>query len=491
MRTVRLAQPADFGAWRVRARALAAARVRPEDILWQVGGDDGDLFGAGADDSVEADAPARTLNVPRGFIDLAAQAICHSDPERFGLLYRLLLRLQDDPHLFRVATDPDVHRAEAMARAVRRDLHKMTAFVRFREVRDETGAEAFVAWFEPEHFIVERVASFFVKRFSSMRWSILTPSRSLHWDGATLHLAAGATRADAPDGDAIEVHWRTYYTNIFNPARLKIKAMKAEMPMKYWRNLPEAGLISPLIAGAPRRAREMIMNDPTPAPERHVRQTRRHPVQEPTPLDTLPRSLVEAAAAARDCARCGLCRHATQTVFGEGPLDAPVMFVGEQPGDHEDLAGRPFVGPAGRLFDRTLADAGIDRSRAYVTNAVKHFKFSLRGKRRIHQKPDAGEVQACRFWLGLERDFVKPRLIVSLGATALHALTGHAATLSSLRGRDLVLDDGARLIATVHPSYLLRLPDEATRVRESARFLADMKRILALAPVMRRADAAA
>ncbi len=153
-------------------------------------------------------------------------------------------------------------------------------------------------------------------------------------------------------------------------------------------------------------------------------------------------------------------------MFGEGPLTAPVMFVGEQPGDQEDLAGKPFVGPAGQVFDRVMGEAGLDRRRAYVTNAVKHFKFTLRGKRRIHERPNAGEISACRFWLGLEREFVKPRLVVALGATALHALTGHRGSLASMRERDLVLDDGTALLATVHPSYLLRLPDEDTRARD-------------------------
>jgi len=163
------------------------------------------------------------------------------------------------------------------------------------------------------------------------------------------------------------------------------------------------------------------------------------------------------------------------------------MFVGEQPGDQEDLAGKPFVGPAGQVFDRVMGEAGLDRRRAYVTNAVKHFKFTLRGKRRIHERPNAGEISACRFWLGLEREFVKPQLVVALGATALHALTGHRGSLASMRERDLVLDDGTALLATVHPSYLLRLPDEEARERETARFRADLERVGRLVPEMKAA----
>lgn len=491
MRVAQLAGEADFAGWREQARLLAGQGVPAAEVVWQVGGQAADLF---------AEAPAsngavetRALRVPASFPALAEQVICHSDPQRFSLLYQLLLRLQDEPQLLKVATDPDVHRADAMARSVRRDMHKMTAFVRFREVTDADGGEAFIAWFEPEHFIVERVASFFVKRFAAMRWSILTPHRSLHWDGAQLHVLPGASQAQAPSEDAMEAYWRTYYANIFNPARLKVKAMKAEMPVKYWRNLPEASLIAPLIAGASRRAQEMVMTAPTHPPERHLRQAARSDTGEDEAREAQQRgeapvaNWAEAAAAARICTRCDLYCHATQTVFGEGPLSAPVMFVGEQPGDQEDLAGKPFVGPAGQLFDRAMAQAGLDRSRAYVTNAVKHFKFQLRGKRRIHQKPNAGEVKACRFWLGLERDFVKPQLVVALGATALHALTGHSGSLMSMRDRDLSLDDGTRLLATVHPSYLLRLPDPEAKQREMARFIADLDRVGEVVPALRLA----
>lgn len=481
-----LAHPADFEGWREQARALAQRWVAPDDIVWHVKGEGRDLFAAMPRRARE---DLRAVSVPRTFPELAEAAICHSDPERFALLYRLLWRLQAERDLLRVATDPDVYRAEAMARSVRRDIHKMTAFVRFREVADAEGRAVYVAWFEPEHHIVERAASFFVERFTGMRWSILTPRRSLHWDGEALHAAEGATRMEAPGEDAVEASWRAYYASIFNPARLKVKAMKAEMPVKYWRNLPEAELISSLIADADRRTQEMVRQAPTLPPERHERMARRAPNAPAEAIEEIG-SLAEARVAAADCQRCGLYRCATQTVFGEGPQDAPVVFVGEQPGDQEDLAGKPFVGPAGQLFDRALAEAGLDRSRAYVTNAVKHFKFEQRGKRRIHQKPNAGEVRACRFWLQQELGFVRPRLVVALGATALQALTGKAGPLTAARDRELVLEDGTPLLATVHPSFLLRVPDEETKERELTRFIADLRRIGGVVPEMRADEAA-
>ncbi|MCU4180658.1 UdgX family uracil-DNA binding protein [Bosea sp. BH3] len=484
----RLSQPADFEGWRDEARRLVGQGAPPEAISWLVAGEE-DLFSGDAGVEVaEMEAPA-ALRVPRAFPELAETVICHRDPERFGLLYRLLLRLQAEPSLLTVATDDDVHRAEAMARTVRRDMHKMTAFVRFREVREEGEEPVFVAWFEPEHFILKRVSSFFTGRFATMRWSILTPQGSLHWDGTSLRMGEGATRAQAPDDDAMEAYWRCYYANIFNPARLKTDAMRKEMPVRYWRNLPEAELIAPLIAGAARQAEEMVMRAPTLPPERHLRQQARMVPAPSTDLESF-ENWEQAAAAARDCKRCDLCRDATQTVFGEGPLDAPVIFVGEQPGDQEDLAGRPFVGPAGRLFDAALEEAGLARERAYVTNAVKHFKFSLRGKRRIHERPNAGEVQACRFWLGIERQFLKPQLVVALGATAVSSLMGRTMSLSSVRGRDVTLEDGAPMLATVHPSYLLRLPDEARRGEERERFVADLRRIGELVPELKRRRAA-
>jgi uracil-DNA glycosylase family protein len=185
-------------------------------------------------------------------------------------------------------------------------------------------------------------------------------------------------------------------------------------------------------------------------------------------------SLADARAAVQGCRRCPLYEHATQAVFGEGPQRAEVMFVGEQPGDQEDLAGKPFVGPAGKVLDAAVEKVGIDRGRVYVTNAVKHFKFEPRGKRRIHQRPNAGEVQACKFWLNLEIALVRPRVIVALGATAAQSLLGRSATISKLRGAPVRLEDGTALFVTNHPSYLLRIPDAEGKARERARFEADL-----------------
>ena len=189
----------------------------------------------------------------------------------------------------------------------------------------------------------------------------------------------------------------------------------------------------------------------------------------------LRRSWEELFAEARACARCELYKCGTQTVFGEGPLDATILFVGEQPGDQEDLAGRPFVGPAGQLFNAALEQAGIDRSQTYVTNAVKHFKFVQRGKKRLHNKPDAGEITACRWWQEQERALIKPPVTVALGATAARSLFGKVVTITAMRGVAHELPEGGECWVTVHPSFLLRMPDPVRRRQERARFVEDLR----------------
>ena len=438
------------------------------------------------------DQPA--FNVSKSFVDLAKEVILHSDPGRFALLYRLLWRLRPTPHLLADASDPDVHAARALAKAIHRDLHKMHAFVRFKEVVAEDGGSAYIAWFEPDHYVVEATGDFFIRRFTGMRWSILTPYKSAFWDLETLSYGPGAAKNLVPDEDRLEEHWRTYYASIFNPARLKIKAMQKEMPKKYWKNLPEAAVIEGLIRDAGTRMQEMIEAEPTApsrlalALEKQARGGPRDAAKTEDGVDLFeaadakadvqteaPRSLAEARAAAANCMRCDLHKPATQVVFGEGPETAEIIFVGEQPGDKEDLAGHPFVGPAGAMLNKALGDAGIERSKAYVTNAVKHFKYEPRGKFRLHKKPDTKEISACRYWLDLEKSFLAPKIIVALGASAGQALLGRTVRIGAERGRPIAQGNEAPVFITVHPSYLLRLPDEESKQAEYARFVADLQ----------------
>lgn len=431
----------------------------PDRVSWVEPGGTGDLFAPESPTRSDKRLPAPPADAPpvrasKRFLELARHAALHSDPARFGLLYRVLWRLQRNPRLMEDKADPEVRRIEELTKAVRRDAHKMHAFLRFREVQEEDGTPHFVAWFEPDHHIVRAEAGFFMRRFANMRWSILTPRGSIHWDGAVMHEGPPARAEDAPGGDPVEGLWRSYYAAIFNPARLKVGAMLSEMPKKYWKNLPEAELIPALIAGA--QAREAAMVKAGGREER-----------------LRPATLAEVAKAIAACRDCAIAACGTRAVAGEGSPNAPLMVVGEQPGDQEDIAGRPFVGPAGQLLDEHLARAGIDRRAAYLTNAVKHFKFAQQGKRRLHQSPTAREIDTCRWWLEAERAAVRPQLVLALGASAARGLLGKTVSISRARGAPIVLEDGAELWVTAHPSYLLRLEGEA-REAQTALFAADL-----------------
>ena len=471
MRTVRLDQLNDFAEWRGVARSLLLSGTPPDETSWSDHTKNPEFFDSF--DEIPVLTSRAVGTVPPRFIQLGEAAICHSDPERFALLYRLLWRLQKDKSLLEARSDPDVGKLERRASAVRRDAHKMKAFIRFKALDSHDNRERYAAWFEPEHYVLERTAPFFARRFAGMDWAIVTPYRSVSWNGEDLTFGPGGSKTDVPADDALEGVWRTYFSSIFNPARLKVSMMKSEMPVKYWRNLPEATIIPSLIRTAKEREDAMIERMATQPPSRHLRQAERQE-QAPEDLEEI-KSLADARAAVQGCTRCPLYEFATQAVFGAGPAHADIMFVGEQPGDQEDLEGKPFVGPAGQVFDRAMKKLGFDRREVYVTNAVKHFKFTPRGKRRIHQKPDAGEIEACRFWLNLEREFVKPKLIVAMGATAVRSVLGKVATISSLRGKPLELEDGTLVLATVHPSYLLRMPDRDAAAVELERFEADLK----------------
>ena len=188
-----------------------------------------------------------------------------------------------------------------------------------------------------------------------------------------------------------------------------------------------------------------------------------------------PASLKQLRAAEAECTRCPLYKRATQVVPGEGPARARIMMVGEQPGDKEDIAGKPFVGPAGRVLNQAIAEAGIDRRQVFVTNAVKHFKFALRGKRRLHKKPNVHEIERCRWWIDLERALVKPRVVIAMGATAVRSVMGKTLTIGKVRGRLLDAPDGGKVVVTIHPSYILRIDNERDKQAQYRAFVRDLK----------------
>lgn len=453
----------DFVFWRSQARRLIQNRVHPDQVTWMLPGVSGDLFSTAPSGTGHTALPDNNPEVPvrasKRFLALARNAALHSDPERFALLYSVLWRLQQNIRLMEDKADTDVRRLEELDKSVRRDSHKMHAFVRFREITGD-GAQVpdrYVAWFEPDHHIVRANAGFFKRRFANMHWSILTPKGCIHWDGSEITETPPAKRADAPADDATEVLWQRYFTSTFNPARLKVSAMMSEMPKKYWKNMPEAALIPEMIANA--QSRELRMVDAGAV-------TARKPCA----------NLAEVADGITACRDCPIGCMENQAIMGEGRHDVSLMIVGEQPGDQEDQAGRPFVGPAGQLLDVHLAKAGIDRRNAYLTNAVKHFKFVQRGKRRIHQTPTAKEIDTCRWWLEAERRVIKPKLILALGASAARSIVGRTVSVSAVRGAGQQLDDGSELWITNHPSYLLRLDGEA-KAEQEALFHQDLLKV--------------
>ena len=459
-------QHLSFEDWRDRARPFLKAGVEP-CVACRAIADGSDL-------EVAATAPTRELTLPAALMRLLDSLSCFRADGRYELMYRLAWRvLADNPRLLEDAADPDVRNAMLMDAAIRRDVHKMHAFVRFREVVDERGAASYFAWFEPEHEILRRGSTFFVKRFPNMTWTIATPDGAAVWDRTQLRFVESPAPDMRPASDGHEDLWRTYYRSICNVARLNPVVMQREMPQKYWKNLPEAAEIGILI-------RDGLSN----FAGRHKQSEERGSAMAKAVTRALA-DLPSAGDGPQDCRRCDIWQHATQAVVGEGPNDARMMLVGEQPGDEEDLRGHPFVGPAGRVLDQALAEAGIARSDIFITNAVKHFKWEPRGKRRLHKKPDVREINACHVWLERELDEIKPPVLVALGTTALRALVRSSLSIDAARRQTLAHATGAVIVATYHPSAILRAQEP--QAGEWRGFLiADLKRAVELAADSRR-----
>lgn len=472
-----LAHEADFDGFRRAARRHLALDIAPAALAFRVDGERalelGHAENKAAIDASEPTAPP--LRISAALLSLLQHTVMHADPARFELMYRLLWRVRALPALQHDPLDPDRLRLAQMAQAVRREQHKMKAYVRFRQVQEPGQATPLhVAWFEPAHHVLEAVAPFFVRRFAGMRFSILTPRRSLRWCGQALHWAPGCSREEAPPPDAGEALWLAYYAHIFNPARLKLAAMEKEMPRRYWRNLPEAALIAPLTAGAAGRSAQMQQAAGTDAlrripsaaraadaPGHAARAASAPPLPLPVPLVPAEREalLLHRRVLAAHCRACPLGDRATQTVPGRGPVGARLMWVGEQPGDQEDLRGEVFVGPAGQLLDRAFRVLGIPRDAVYLTNAVKHFKYELRGKRRLHKTAAQLEILSCLHWLEEELALVQPQFIVALGRTAAAALLGREVQVGEDRGQWFSHASGTPVLVTLHPAAILRAPE--------------------------------
>jgi probable DNA metabolism protein len=433
MRRIVLQDETDWDGWRQATRALVLSGAEPESLTWSAG-----AWSAGAERSKLPDASG-TFHVPRALVSLASQTIQARDPERFGLLYSLVWRVNAGEKL--PDDDADLLLARRMALSVRADAHRMRTNMRFLPV-PEDGTTRYLGWFEPAHFVLPANAQLLARRFPNLAFSIATPDGSAHWDGSSLLFGSGLRHV--ADDEALQAWWENHRAMLLEQATADVSVAEAETVDEAPRS-PDRPALGPVVLPAGRDLE-------------------------------LPRASKQASA----CQRCPLYLAATQTVFGEGPADARVMFVGEQPGDQEDTIGRPFVGPAGQMFDRAMEEAGIDRRTVYVTNAVKHFKFTPRGKRRIHQSPEVPEIQACNFWLDTERRHIRPHLLVLMGASAARAVLGRAVTISRERGRPIQLADGQAVFVTVHPSFLLRVPDAAAKAREYQAFVRDLTAIRTL-----------
>jgi len=487
----------DFAQWRAVARELLAVDIAPHTVTWIGHADDGDLFSTAPGEAALPDAalPAAvapgpalaetpgqaggaltaqtgppklnakpTLRLPRKLMEMLETAACCRVADRWAFLYRVVWRWQHGEQVVLSAADEDGSRLHAMVKAVQREEHDMHAYVRFRERPEADGAPRFVAWFEPAHDVLTHVAQHFVARMGRVSWMIATPDASVVWDGETLHhigplLRSARELTDAAGhGDAGEALWLTYYRSIFNPARLNAKLLASHIPARFWKHLPEGNVVPEMVSQAAAGARRTGQFEA-------VGQRRGTTIVIAADKAQPQR---EALSTLDQCRRCDLWQHATQVVGGAGPKDARLMLVGEQPGDQEDLAGEPFVGPAGQLLDRMILDAGLDRKTMYLTNAVKHFKWEPRGKRRLHKTPAQREVEACGYWLDQELAHAQPDVVVALGSTALKAVLGNAgAALKDYVGTP-IRHDGRWVVTVYHPSYVLRLPDAAAKAQARA-----------------------
>jgi DNA polymerase len=434
MRRVVLANETDWDGWRKATRSLVLAGVPPQEVRWAVRSHD------------EEGDPLReeqgSFGVSKALVSLASLAIQAREPGRFTLLYQLVWRANAGERVVEMDADEDMRRARGLAFAVRAEAHRMRTQVRF--LPTEGANPRYLGWYEPAHFVLEANAQLIARRFPNLAFSIITPDGGAHWDGKELRFSPGAARDVVGDDAGLQSWWRKHHAGLLQHAHIGTAIPPAE-------ELDEAPRPPDLQALGP-----VVL-----------------PLAPDAPLQAAMRE-------ASDCRRCHLWEPATQTVFGEGPALAKVIFVGEQPGDQEDVIGRPFVGPAGQIMDRAMEEAGLDRRTVYITNAVKHFKFEPRGKRRIHKTPETPEIRACRFWLDVELVQLQPKLVVAMGGTAARAVLGRAVTITRERGRPIELADGQAAFVTVHPSFLLRLPDEEAKAREYRAFVGDLRKILEL-----------
>jgi uracil-DNA glycosylase len=459
-----------FAAWRRAARDLLQRGVEPAGVEWVEGGDDaaglsgveaGASSGTGSLGTASLVAAAPTAAaIPRDLLEWLKTAACFHAPDRWALLYRVLWRWAHGERHAANPDDPDGAVLAQRVQAVEQETRALIAGTLFRRRDPSMGPPEFVGWSEPQHDVLERVADIFATRMGESTWMLATPRDAMFWNGMLLHVprtsgeaAAPSSSANAMTGEAItsestEALWLAYFGSASSGG-----IAPETVALRYWR-MPPAGPPLPAHLAHERNRRGAPSGTVTVEPRRTIEY-----VAETPPLR-------EPAGPLATCRRCALWRNAKQAVAGAGAASAKIMAIGEQPGEYENQHGQPFTGEAGQLLDKVLERAGLDRERLYLTYAVKHYKWEARElhheRQRVHRPPEPREIEACQFWLERELSQVDPRVIVTLGATALKALTGPHINLSEYLGKTIA--HGGRLIVpTWHPAYALRTADAGLR----------------------------
>lgn len=453
-----------FAGWRREARRLLQAGIEPAALSWRTDDDAGQLFGDPFTEAPNA-APA-PLRIPRELPELLESASRYRADDRWALLYRVLWRVAQGDRSAMLAGDGDGSDLQRRVKSVRREAHHMHAFLRFRERPADAGPPRFVAWHEPAHDILEVAAEHFAERLGRETWLIATPDAAALWDGQQMRflrpcppeLRDLARSAADPGADL----WLAYYHSTFNPARLNRDVLESSMPVRFWKHLPEGPLIPQMMSQA--RAGQQRLAQAASVSTREGKEVliasdRAQPKRAPS-------------TSLGECRDCDIWRGATCAVAGEGPQQAPIMLIGEQPGDQEDLAGRPFVGPAGQVLGNALERAQLQREALYLTNAVKHFKWiprsgpNSRAVTRKHATPKPGEIKACHRWLDEELAQVSPQVVVALGRTALASLLGtfepQRLRLADFAGAPFRHEDRWVIVAP-HPAAVLRAGEDGER----------------------------
>ncbi|NRA65639.1 MAG: TIGR03915 family putative DNA repair protein [Pseudobacteriovorax sp.] len=449
----------NFDQWRDQARLALSQDLGPETVHWNDlrHSKDMDLFQSS--DTQEYNIRSKQFHLNRQFIGTLSRLSSYRDPQRWNFLYRLLWRyLHEGAEFLDDPLDGDVRQMHRWSKELGRDSHKCKAFLRFRKQPEGF----YQARYASKHYVLKGLVEYFSTRFAAMDFEIITPWESLRWFAGKAQYTESGEVFDAIDSDDFDDLWLTYYRNTYNPARLNMKATLAEMPKYLWKNMPETELIPEMIATSDQQVDAMLEAAPK------------------FQLDTSSlNSLTDVSRAVSECRACLLCDGFGNAVPGRGQKDAAIMIVGEQPGDHEEKAGKPFVGPSGKLLAKILREESLGEESIYLTNTVKHFRHRKEGARRIHMRPSQTSIHACRAFLIAEIQIVRPQVILCLGITSSRALRG---VYAQLNDAEEILDFGfgeVKVISGPHPAAIMRaagakreqlLFDLKQRIREAVSY---------------------